>query len=123
MPEPTPPTPGWTRIATPTGRYEYQFQGRSPAVRKAEYLDAFDYLFLVMDVDGWLYRIPVRVAAEAEAEVNNAQREPQRLAEEQLCAGLREFTPRPNAPYDELDRHFAVDVARARDFLTRAPRA
>ena len=111
---------GWTRISTLTGRYEYQFQGRTPAVRNAEYLDAADYLFLVMDVDGWLYRIPVRVAADAEAEVKKAGREALQLAEDQLRGGLREFTPRQNAPYEEMDGHFSVDSARAKEWLSRA---
>ena len=113
---------GWTRVNTPSGRYEYQFQGKVPTVRNAKYEDATDYQFLVMDVEGWLYRIPVRVTAEAETVLQESARsemaaEVLRLAEAHLCAGLREFTPRQNAPYDELDRYFSVDAARARETL------
>ena len=117
---------GWTRINTPAGRYEYQFQGKVPTVRNANYEEAVDYQFLVMDVDGWLYRIPVRVAAEAEAVLRESGKaelatEVMRLAEAQLRTGLREFTPRQNAPYDELDRFFAVDASRAREIMKGQP--
>lgn len=130
---------GWTRIFTRTGRYEYQFQGRSPAVRNGRYEDAGDYQFLVMDEEGWLYKIPVRMAAAAEAELQSAQeakaiappttpagqggspaslpsRVPAvlRIAEGQLRAGLEAYRPRRNAPYEELDGYFAVDAERAR---------
>ena len=118
----SPPQSGWTRINTPAGRYEYQFQGKVPTVRNAKYEEATDYQFLVMDTDGWLYRIPVRMAAEAEAVLRESGQaeiatEGMRLAEAQLRAGLREFAPRQNAPYDELDRYFSVDAARAREIL------
>jgi hypothetical protein len=113
---------GWTRVRTPNGRYEYQFQGRSPAVRNGQYEDANDYQFLVMDENGWLYKIPVRMAAEAEAAIETSappgggvSAAVLRIAEAQLRAGLAKFQPRPNAPYTELDAHFAVDAARARE--------
>lgn len=112
-------TQGWTRLVTPTGRYEYQFQGRTPSVRNAQYLEACDYQFLVMDAEGWLFRIPVRMAHEAEEEMRKASQEPLRLAEDQLRAGLREFTPRQNTPYDELDRYFSVEVTRAKEWLSK----
>ena len=105
---------GWTRVFTPHGRYEYQFQGSGPTVRSGQYLDAKDYQFLVMDEEGWLYRIPVRVAAEAEAELKSAE-EAATLAAAQLCAGLAHFRPQQNAPYDELDQIFAVDLPRLRE--------
>ena len=125
---------GWTRVLTRTGRYEYQFQGRVPAVRNARYEDARDYQFLVMDEEGWLYRIPVRVAAEAEADVQSGTEktapapdqgvanEVLRVAAAQLRAGLENYRPRQNAPYAELDTYFAVDLARARE-LARTPRS
>ncbi|SRR5712692_8698365 len=115
---------GWTRVLTRTGRYEYQFQGRVPAVRDARYEDARDYQFLVMDEEGWLYKIPVRVAAEAEAEMQKEEKtapdqgtssEVLRVAAAQLRAGLENYRPRQNAPYAELDTYFAVDRARARE--------
>jgi hypothetical protein len=116
---------GWTRIATPAGRYEYQFQGRSPAVRNGRYEDSTDYQFLLLDAEGWLYRIPVRVAAEAEAELKQAGSsqggefvEVARVAAAQLRAGLQKFQPRQNAPFEELDQFFAVDVVRARELHT-----
>jgi len=110
-----PSQPGWTRVVTSTGRYEYQFQGRVPAVRKGQYEDASDYQFLVMDEEGWLYRIPVRLTAGAENEVKQiAPGAAVPLAEAQLRAGLEKYRPRQNAPYAELDGHFAVDAARAR---------
>ena len=114
-------------MATPSGRYEYQFQGKVPTVRNASYEEAADYQFLVMDVDGWLYRIPVRIAAEAEAALRESgsadvAADTMRLAEWRLREGLQEFTPRSNAPYDELDRYFSVDAARARAFLAQRPK-
>ena len=105
---------GWTRLATPNGRFEYQFQGSGPAVRNGQYEDARDYQFLVMDEEGWLYRIPVRVAADVEREIG-APEEMIALAAAQLRAGLNAFRQRQNAPFSELDQHFAVDAARARD--------
>jgi hypothetical protein len=116
---------GWTRILAPAGRYEYQFQGRTPAVRHGRYEDATDYQFLLLDAAGWLYRIPVRVAAEAEMELKRAGGseggefvEVVRVAAAQLRAGLQKFQPRQNAPYEELDQFFAVDAARARELQT-----
>ena len=113
---------GWTRVSTPTGRYEYQFQGRTPAVRQGRYQDAADYQFLLLDAEGWLYRIPVRVAAEAETELKRAGSseggefvEVVRVAAAQLRAGLQKFQPRQNASFEELDQFFAVDAARARE--------
>jgi hypothetical protein len=113
---------GWTRVSTPAGRYEYQFQGRTPAVRQGRYEDAADYQFLLLDAEGWLYRIPVRVTAEAETELKRAGSseggefvEVVRVAAAQLRAGLQKFQPRQNAPFEELDQFFAVDAARARE--------
>ncbi len=127
--------PGWTRVLARTGRYEYQFQGRVPSVRNGRYEEASDYQFLVMDEEGWLYKIPVRLAAAAEAELQKnleanksasfdaegdaSQRKtaatPAEIAAAQLRAGLDRFRPRQNAPYAELDSYFAVDVARAQE--------
>ncbi len=110
---------GWTRVLTHTGRYEYQFQGRVPAVRNGRYEDASDYQFLVMNEEGWLYKIPVRIAAAAEAELREKfaadASAALRVAAAQLRAGLESYRPRQNAPYAELDAHFAVDAARARE--------
>ena len=119
---------GWTRVRTRTGQYEYQFQGRVPAVRNGQYENSSDYQFLVMDEEGWLYRIPVRLTAAAEAEL---QKNPApsasataeqarwatatRIAEAQLRAGLENYRPRQNAPYAELDSYFAVDERRAKE--------
>ena len=121
---------GWTRLLTRTGRYEYQFQGRVPAVRSGRYEDARDYQFLVMDEERWLYRIPVRFAADAEAEVQKSASStgPQersgfsqavRVAEAQLRTGLENYRPRQNAPYEELDIYFAVDAARGRELVKK----
>ena len=113
--------PGWTRVRTRTGQYEYQFQGRVPAVRNGQYEDAHDYQFLVMDEERWLYRIPVRLAAPAEAELGKASGAASvRVAEAQLRAGLENYRPRQNAPYGELDGYFAVDAARARELASGA---
>lgn len=103
-------------------------------MRRAQYLEATDYQFLVMDVDGWLYRIPVRIAADAAEEWRRARAEAPgapaqenpaapllSLAEAQLRDGLAHFTPRENAPYEELDRYFAVDAARARELAKELP--
>jgi hypothetical protein len=116
---------GWTRVSTPAGRYEYQFQGRTPAVRNGQYQNAADYQFLLLDAEGWLYRIPVRVAAEAEMEIKRSCKseggefaEVVRIAAAQLRGGLQKFEPRQNAPFEELDQFFAVDVVRARELRT-----
>ena len=116
----SPPQSGWTRLITPTGRYEYQFQGRTPAVRAGAYLDAHDYQFLVLDEEGWLYRIPVRMERDAETVLKETL-DPLRAAEAQLRAGLETYRPKKDAPYSELDSCFALDAARARDLLTRLP--
>jgi hypothetical protein len=118
---------GWTSVLTRTGRYEYQFQGHVPGVRNGKYEDARDYQFLVMDEERWLYRIPVRMAAEAEAELRKSVEKNQdasgpaaldevlRVAAAQLRAGLENYRPWQSAPYEELDSYFAVDLARARE--------
>ncbi|MCI0540789.1 MAG: hypothetical protein L0Z50_36785, partial [Verrucomicrobiales bacterium] len=112
----SPPQFAWTRLSTATGRFEYQFQGRTPAVRGGEYLEAHDYQFLILDEEGWLYRIPVRLDAAAEIFLKETL-EPRRAAEVQLRAGLETYRPRKDAPYSELDSCFAVDSARARELL------
>ena len=109
---------GWTRLFTPTGRYEYQFQGRTPAVRAGAYVDAHDFQFLILDEKGWLYRIPVRLDADAQP-VLEGKLESIRAAEAQLRAGLETYRPKKDAPYSELDTCFALDAARARDLLAR----
>ncbi|MCL6481011.1 MAG: hypothetical protein K6U02_04725 [Firmicutes bacterium] len=91
-------------VTTATGRYTYQFQGSGPTVRGGRYESARDFLFLVMDESGWLYRIPVRVP---DTLVAPAAELLQR-AETQLRAGLEKFRPRQNTPYPELDAHFAL---------------
>ncbi|MFZ0819319.1 MAG: hypothetical protein WAM91_04570 [Candidatus Acidiferrales bacterium] len=115
---------GWTRIRTPHGRYEYQFQGRMPAVRGGKYEDAADYQFLVMDEEGWLFKIPVRISVGAElflkASTQKAESKPPGdpvllAAEAQLRAGLEIYRPKANAPYAELDEQFAIEAARARE--------
>jgi hypothetical protein len=109
---------GWTRVLTRTGRYEYQFQGAVPSVRSGAYLEAHDYQFLVMDEEGWLYKIPVRLADEALAKSEGtgaAAKSAQQIAEGQLRAGLEKFRPKQNVPYEELDGFFAVDAERARE--------
>jgi hypothetical protein len=94
-------------------------------VRAGRYEDATDFQFLLMDETGWLYRIPVKISAEALTELVRAQAgaeearakelDPARIAETQLCAGLEHFRPRENAPYEELDGVFAISAARARE--------
>ena len=54
---------GWTRLRTATGRYEYQFQGEMPSVRSGQYEAARDYQFLILDDEGLLYKIPVRLSS------------------------------------------------------------
>lgn len=111
-------TPSWTRLSTPTGRYEYQFHGHTPAVRAGAYLSARDYLFLVMDEDRWLYRIPVQLTDDVAPALTAAglpaeSADLARLAESRLCSGLQSCRPRQNAPYEELDSHFRLDSALA----------
>jgi len=106
--------PGWTRVRTATGRYETQFQAKMPSVRAGEYIQASDYQFLVMDEDGWLYKIPIRVADEAAEMLNQRDVSVEAAAETQLRAGLEHFRPYKNAPYEELDKQFEIDMSRAR---------
>jgi hypothetical protein len=110
--------PGWTRLRTPTGRYEYQFQGEMPTVRGGQYEASRDYQFLVLDDEGWLYKIPVRLADEAASELaSSAVR--QRVAAAQLRAGLETYRPHQNAPYPEMDAQFALNVDRVRDLASK----
>jgi hypothetical protein len=106
--------PGWTRLRTANGRFEYQFQCEMPTVRGGQYEDARDYQFLVLDEEGWLYKIPVRVAAEIAFELGtDAMR--LRVAEAQLRAGLDTYRPRQGAPYPEMDAQFSLTADRARE--------
>lgn len=109
---------GWTRLRTATGRYEYQFQGEMPTVRGGRYEEARDYQFLVLDDEGWLYKIPVRLENESAAELA-ADTVRLRVAEAQLRAVLETYRPRQGAPYPELDAQFALDLARARDLAAK----
>ena len=111
--------PGWTRLRTATGRYEYQFQGEMPTVRGGQYEDARDYQFLVLDDEGWLHKIPVRLAAEAAAELGEDATRRFRVAEAQLLAGLETYRPRLGAPYPEMDAQFALGTARARELASK----
>src|SRR6202165_943007 len=83
--------PGWTRLRTATGRYEYQFQGEMPTVRGGQYEEARDYQFLVLDFEGWLYKIPVRLESEAATELGEDATRRLRVAEAQLLAGLETY--------------------------------
>ena len=113
--------PGWTRLRTSTGRYEYQFQGEMPTVRRGQYEEARDYQFLVLDDEGWLYKIPVRLENKAALELA-ADATRLRVAEAQLRAGLETYRPHQGAPYPEMDAQFALDAARARELsLKLAP--
>ena len=110
--------PGWTRIRTATGRYEYQFQGEMPSVRGGRYEDARDYEFLVLDEEGLLYKIPVRMAAEIASELG-ADAVRVRVAEAQLTAGLESYRPRQSAPYPEMDAEFSLSADRARELAAK----
>ena len=110
--------PGWTRLHTATGRYEYQFQGEMPTVRGGQYEEARDYQFLVLDDEGWLYKIPVRLAAEAAGELA-AEAMLLRVAEAQLRVGLETYRPHQGAPYSEMDAQFALNAARARELALK----
>jgi hypothetical protein len=110
--------PGWTRLRTATGRYEYQFQGEMPTVRGGQYEDARDYQFLVLDDEGLLYKIPVRMAAEVASELG-AEAMRMRVAEAQLRAGLETYRPRQGAPYPEMDEQFSLSTNRARELAAK----
>jgi hypothetical protein len=110
--------PGWTRLRTATGRYEYQFQGEMPTVRGGQYEDARDYQFLVLDDEGLLYKIPVRMAAGIASELG-AEAARLRVAEAQLRAGLGTYRPRQGAPYPELDAQFSLSANRARELAAK----
>lgn len=110
--------PGWTQLRTTTGRYEYQFQGEMPTVRGGQYQEARDFQFLVLDDEGWLYKIPVRLESEAAEELaGDATR--LRVAEAQLRAGLETYRPHQGAPYPEMDAQFALNAVRARELASK----
>ena len=111
--------PGWTRLRTAAGRFEYQFQGEMPTVRGGKYEDARDFQFLVLDDEGWLHKIPVRLAAEAAAELGEDATRRLRVAEAQLLAGLETYRPRQGAPYPEMDAQFALSTDRARELASK----
>ncbi len=111
--------PGWTRLRTATGRYEYQFQGEMPTVRGGQYENARDYQFLVLDDEGLLYKIPVRLSAEIASELG-ADDVRLRVAEAQLRAGLETYRPRQGAPYPELDAQFSLSLDRARELAAKS---
>jgi len=110
--------PGWTRLRTATGRYEYQFQGEMPTVRGGQYENARDYQFLVLDDEGVLYKIPVRLGTEIAFELG-ADAVRLRVAEAQLRAGLETYRPRQGAPYPEMDAQFSLDSVRARELAAK----
>jgi len=110
--------PGWTRLRTATGRYEYQFQGEMPTVRGGQYEEARDYQFLVLDDEGWLYKIPVRLADVAASELA-AGAVRMRVAEAQLRAGLEKYRPHRDAPYPEMDAQFALNADRVREIASK----
>ncbi len=110
--------PGWTRLRTATGRYEYQFQGEMPTVRGGQYENARDYQFLVLDDEGLLYKIPVRLGAEIASELG-ADAVRLRIAEAQLRAGLETYRPRQGAPYPEMDAQFSLSPDRARELAAK----
>jgi hypothetical protein len=110
--------PGWTRLRTATGRYEYQFQGEMPSVRGGQYQDARDYQFLVLDDEGLLYKIPVRMAAEIASEFGTDVAR-LRVAEAQLKVGLETYRPRQGAPYPEMDAQFSLRADRARELAAK----
>lgn len=110
--------PGWTRLRTATGRYEYQFQGEMPSVRGGKYEDARDYQFLVLDDEGVLYKIPVRMAVEIASELGT-EAVRMRVAEAQLMAGLETYRPRQGAPYPEMDSRFSLSADRARELAAK----
>lgn len=111
--------PGWTQLRTATGRYEYQFQGEMPTVRGGQCENARDYQYLVLDDEGLLYKIPVRLRAEIASELA-ADNVRLRVAEAQLRAGLESYRPRQGAPYPELDAHFSLSLDRARELAAKS---
>ena len=111
--------PGWTRLRTATGRYEYQFQGEMPTVRGGQYEEARDYQFLVLDDEGWLYKIPVRLESEAAAELGGDETRRLRVAEAQFRAGLETYRPHQGAPYPEMDAQFSLNATRARELALK----
>ena len=110
--------PGWIRLRTATGRYEYQFQGEMPTVRGGRYEDARDYQFLVLDDEGLLYKIPVRLATQIASELG-ADDVRVRVAEAQLRVGLETYRPRQGSPYPEMDAQFALSADRARELASK----
>jgi hypothetical protein len=109
---------GWTRLRTATGRYEYQFQGEMPSVRSGQYEAARDYQFLVLDDEGLLYKIPVRLSSEIASELG-ANEVLLRVVEAQLRAGLESYRPHQGAPYPEMDAQFSLTAERARELSAK----
>ena len=105
----------WRSVRARDGRrFEYQFDGTCPTVRAARYEPATDFMFLLMDSERRLYRIPVRVSAEALALARTRSATDEgilRAIEIRFGRVLEEgFEPRNNFPYEELDHYFAIDV-------------
>ena len=89
-----------------------------PTVRGGQYENARDYQFLVLDDEGLLYKIPVRLAAEIASELGT---DTVRLAvaDAQLRAGLETYRPRQGAPYPEMDAEFSLGADRARELAAK----
>jgi len=89
-----------------------------PTVRGGQYEDARDYQFLVLDDEGLLYKIPVRLAAEIASELGTPSVQ-LRVAEAQLISGLETYRPRLGAPYPEMDTQFSLSADRARELAAK----
>ena len=89
-----------------------------PSVRGGKYEDARDYQFLVLDDDGWLHKIPIRLDADAASQLADIAIR-LRVAEAQLRVGLETYRPHQGAPYPELDAQFALDLARALELAAK----
>lgn len=113
----------WRSVQTQAGRrFDYQYEGHCPTVRAARYEPARDYIFLLMDRERRLYRIPVRVSEEALALARTRGRSEEgilRLIEQRFSSVLEAgFEPRNNFPYDQLDGWFAIDREAMQQLLT-----
>jgi hypothetical protein len=72
----------------------------------------------VLDEEGWLFKIPVRLTDEAASQLAAAALR-LRVAEVQLRAVLEMYRPRQGAPYPEMDAQLGLNADRARELASK----
>ena len=82
-----------------------------PTVRRGKFENATDFRFLVLEEEGILYKLPVKLPAQASAALQQESAQ-LRTIRAQLRAKLQHYHPHQGAPYEEFDANFALDAAR-----------